>query len=57
MSELGDIGFVKPITELSKTTVNVFARFRPDNETEIREGENCVNLDPDQVTITITSDA
>ena len=32
---LEDIGFVKPVKELSNKNVNVFARFRPDNTTEM----------------------
>ena len=54
---LEDIGFVKPVKELSKKNVNVFARFRPDNTTEMQEGENCIMMDPDQVTVTVTDSA
>ena len=54
---LEDIGFVKPVQELSSKSVNVFARFRPDNQTEVQEGENCIMMDPDQVTVTITDSA
>ena len=42
-----DIGMVKPVHELSQKNVNVFARFRPDNATEMKEGDNCIMMDPD----------
>ena len=31
----------------SKSGVQVFVRFRPDNETEIQNGEDCVTYFPD----------
>jgi kinesin family protein 5 len=37
----------------SSTGVNVFVRFRPDNETEIQNGTDCVTFYPDETNVSI----
>ena len=39
--------------ELSKKGINVFVRFRPDNQDERVRGESCVVYDPDQTTVNV----
>lgn len=39
--------------ELSKKGINVFVRFRPDNQDELMRGESCVIYDPDQKTVNV----
>lgn len=56
-----DIGLTfrrqKSDVELSKKGINVFVRFRPDNQDELMRGEGCVMYDPDQKTVNVEHSA